>query len=79
MKNFDSSKWYVWGAGWDAREIMVYDWEPNAVCATEDEAKAEVARLWEEELECDEQVFIYHNGVMGDDVDWWGFEWTVNH
>ena len=72
MKNFDSSKWYVWGAGWDATEEMAYGWEPDAVCTTEDEAKAVVKSLWEEELASDEQVFILHDGRMDDDMDWWG-------
>ena len=62
MKN---KKYYIYITGWNGMKIEeVGKRKYEKVYSNLEKAKEEIKRLWEEEIECDEGVYLYHNGVL---------------
>lgn len=65
MMKFETGKYYVYGAGWEGMDYEDLEiCKPDGIYDNLEDAIKEVNRLWEEELECDESSYIYHNGIL---------------
>ena len=64
----------VYLSGWEGiKTIEQLDrMDVYATCSTLKEALEACQRAWKEELDEDEGVYIYHDGVLGEDFEWDG-------
>lgn len=61
----NNNKYYVFITGWMGMNINdINTMKPNSIFNNKEDAINEINRLWKEELEPDDGVYIYHNGIL---------------